>query len=106
MVTRPETSQVRRDTVIATLRTPKDTAVSIHPGLFLQVAAFTDPESGAPLKKRLGQNGYQVTSSSKVVSGRKYYTVLVGPFPSEGAARDAEQRLRQEEHISPIRIRN
>jgi TolA-binding protein len=106
MVARPETSRVRRDTVIAILRTPRDTVVSIHPGLFLQVAAFTDPESGAPLKKKLAQNGYQVTSSSKVVSGRKYYTVMVGPFPSEGAARDAEQRLKQEEHISPIWIRN
>ena len=71
-----------------------------------QVGAFNDPEGGSPLMNRLTRNGYPVQSSTKVVSGRKYYTVLVGPYPDEGAVQAAEWKLRQEEHISPIRIRN
>lgn len=102
----PETSQAKRDTVIATKKPSKDTAASLLLGLFLQVGAFTDPESGSPLKARLARNGYPVESSTKVVSGRKYYTVLAGPYPDEAAAKAAEQKLKQEEHIAPIWIRN
>ncbi len=106
MVTRPETTRTGRDTVIATPKAPKDTVSPGPFGLFLQVAAFTDAESGSPLKRRLTQNGYPVASSTKMVAGRRYYTVIVGPYPSEELAKAAEQKLKREEHISPIWIRN
>jgi len=105
-VNKPDTAKDMRDTLFAVVKPGRDTAHQPHvSGLFLQVAAFTDQGSTTPLKERLAKSRYPVTTSTKMVNGKKYYTILVGPYPGEEEARAAEFRIKAEEHISPLWIR-
>lgn len=99
-----ETINVAKDTLPPLVKPPRD-FFSLGAGIYLQVAAFTTQESSSPLKERLAQRGYPMALSTKTVSGRKYYTVLIGPFTTEPEAQVAESKLKEEEHVAPIWIR-
>jgi len=100
-VAKPDTSVVKKDTA----RVLRDTVQLSVPGLYLQVAVFTAPLDHLivpNIKERLEGKGYSVFISPKMVSGRKYFTVLVGPYKTDEEARVAVARLKREEHITPV----
>lgn len=104
MVSPQETVKVTKDTLPPQVKPSRD-LFSLSSGIYLQVAAFTTQESPVPLKERLAQRGYPMALSTKTVSGRKYYTVLVGPYATEAEAQISESKLKVEEHVTPIWIR-
>jgi tetratricopeptide (TPR) repeat protein len=59
----------------------------------IQLGVFGVRENALGLKKRLEEQGYQVTMDSKTISAKKYYVVQLGSFDSYQEALDLKKKL-------------
>jgi len=57
-------------------------------GYYIQVGATTSPTPNRALVSRIRQYGYHYIVYPTVIKGRKFYKLLIGPFPSKTRALD------------------
>jgi len=63
-------------------------------GYYIQVGATTSPTPNRFLVSKIRANGYSYITHPIIVKGRKFYKVLIGPFPSKDAAKAKLPRVK------------
>jgi len=63
-------------------------------GYYIQVGATTSPTPNRFLVNKLRANGYSYITHPIIVKGRKFYKVLIGPFPSKDVAKAKLPRVK------------
>ena len=65
-------------------------------GFNIQIGGVMDSASANEIMRKLRALGYQPYTIEVMISGKKWYRVRVGPFPTEEEARAAQEQLKDE----------
>jgi hypothetical protein len=66
-----------------------ETSIYVEEGdYFIQVGSFVEKSNADAFKKKLEENLYKVVIEDKVIGEKTYYRVRVGPFSTEGVAKN------------------
>lgn len=79
---------------------------AVREGVYLQVGAFSRPESALRLRERLGGALEVEGSRTRVVSDGDLHRVQVGPYASDDAARTDRERLRERLALNAVIVRH
>jgi cell division septation protein DedD len=83
-------------TTSAMARPPTATGAPKGKGFNIQIGGVMDSASANEIMGKLRALGYQPYTIEVMISGKKWYRVRVGPFPTEDQARAAQEQLKHQ----------
>lgn len=86
-------------------RTSMETPSPQHEPYRVQVAAFSNPEEAHHVAQLLRNEGFQPTVVIAIQGERSWHRVMLGPFASRDAAREAGVRVQKRLRCSPMIVR-